>query len=640
MSQRWPGWSHLRLAGEDKQAAAAHLPEARQLLGQAMASGLGVVKLQQELDDGTVVTAEKHGDIPRMTITPPPVPPGPEAPVPGSDFVVWARDASQTAGIDADHPQQILQHQDDSWRTYFYSASIPAHDAFAGARGTYIGTFPDGITHAGNVDWRGRAGMRVSWYGPSTRYWVDPYVQVRQQYGRQVFMLGQVLLDVPTYDTDSVDTITARYVMGAAIDGTHLYVMQAELPEGATTTASQAAGTTLVDPYYPVGAIAHRLCRYTLVPDTEHLGFMRVVAGSRAVLWSDTLRTGGMPWFFDRDAAQARCYGIPAGTVGGIDLAVRALSGSNTAPSAAAPYWMLARDGDAITVSEGSESVGPAGTGVLAADFDAAGALVEIRVRREQLTRSAEDGGNQRRDHWHLVLGTVDVDLATMVQHTSSMDWDQRYVVFADARVGVLILAREHYVLPGATSREVWIEVWHKGKGFFTEQVPAGTDTSTATGLPRVIAVDDFGSEVTGGVAVSPMWALYGFTLAVGTIETQRGYQQSHAGALVLPYQAASYFGAYKLGGTAGAPTPAAARCSVTAARARPDVDGKDVTFAAAADKDALMFSGYPFAQDSLDSTHHVTDTTLQALTGVAGANARFHPLWMLGKPHPATRTA
>lgn len=636
---RYTDWTHVHVVG-DRAAAAPYVPYARKLLGWVMQDAaynqLVTHKSQQVLEDGTVVIAEKHGSIPRITIIPTGGGGRSQRAISG-DFVVWARDDAHPAGLDEDHPQQILRMRDDSWKTFFYSEGIAGYEGFSGEKGTYIGTFPDGIQHAGNVDWRGAGDQRLSWYGPSTRYWVDPYVQVRQQYGKQVFMLGQQLLDVQTYDTDNGDGTAAQYVMGAAIEAMHLYVMQADLPEGTTTTEPQEAHVTLVDPYYPVTDIPHRLCRYSIAPDINNPGFMRVINGSRVVLWSQSLRTGGMPWFFDREAGRARCHGVPGGTgIGGIDLAVRVLSGSHTPPSASAPYWTMERDGEDVAVSVGSESVGPTGTGVLASDFDESGALVQIRVRREQLGRSGIDGGNARRDHWHIVMPALDVDLHTIIQRTGYVDWDQRYIMFADAREGILVLAREHYRLPEGTGRQVWVEAYRKGELIHNEQVNAGADAASSTGLRRVFSVDDLVSDVTGNVSVSPMWALYGFLLAISIAEVESGFQQSHAGYLFLPYQAGSYFGAYKISGPAGNPTPVASRCSVTAARARNDKDGKDAPFSAAADKDAFMFSGYAFEQGTLDSVHYVTGTTLQTLTGVTGAQSRYHPLWILGKPHPS----
>ena len=70
---RYTDWSHTRVLG-DREAAAQYVPEARKLLGfvmdEAKRNNLGVHQITRELEDGTVIIAEKHGDIPRMTIIP------------------------------------------------------------------------------------------------------------------------------------------------------------------------------------------------------------------------------------------------------------------------------------------------------------------------------------------------------------------------------------------------------------------------------------------------------------------------------------------------------------------------------------------------------------------------------------------
>src|SRR5690606_33738713 len=104
-----------------------------------------------------------------------------------------------------------------------------AYETFSGRKGTYGARFPEGVRYAGNVDWRGKDGERVSWYGPERRYWAAPYLSLHSQYGRFVFILGHKLLDLQEYDG-----FPEPFVMGACIVGTHLYVVQADLPPGPT----------------------------------------------------------------------------------------------------------------------------------------------------------------------------------------------------------------------------------------------------------------------------------------------------------------------------------------------------------------------------------------------------------------------
>lgn len=75
MTARYVDWTHIRVNG-DRHAAAPYVPDGRKLLGEVMEeaarNGLGVHVLHRRLEDGTVLVAEKHGDIPRITITPAP----------------------------------------------------------------------------------------------------------------------------------------------------------------------------------------------------------------------------------------------------------------------------------------------------------------------------------------------------------------------------------------------------------------------------------------------------------------------------------------------------------------------------------------------------------------------------------------
>lgn len=68
---RYSGWTPIVVVG-DREVAAQHVPEARKLLGfvleEAKRNGLGIANLRRELQDGTVLLAEKIGELPRVTI--------------------------------------------------------------------------------------------------------------------------------------------------------------------------------------------------------------------------------------------------------------------------------------------------------------------------------------------------------------------------------------------------------------------------------------------------------------------------------------------------------------------------------------------------------------------------------------------
>lgn len=627
---RYVDWTHIHVAGS-RDAAAPHVPYARKLLGfvmdEAQRNSLGTAKIERTLEDGTRVIAEKHGDIPRVTIIP-----STKGTVrresPRGDFVVWARNAAYPDGIDIEHPQQILQ-DDGSWRTYFFSAS-PTHDAFPGAKGTYSGMFPDGIKHAGNVDWT-NGDQRLSWYGPSTRYWTDPWVQPRTQFGHQVFMLGQIVLDTTEGDTPAAEP----YVMGAAIDGMDLYVMQADLPVGTTTTADQPANTILIDAWHVPGDIPHALYRYSLLPDPAAPGHMLASPDSRELIWSASLPTGAMPWFFNKDGTRGRCHGVSGGNVGSTDIYFRPLAGPEYLPEPTSPYWELQRTGDAASLLTYAASVTPNGEDVLASDYDGYN-LVNVTVRRYQTSGGGSIGADLRGDHWLV----DEVELYGVINLGGGYENRNQYVVFADARAGLLVTAYE-VINTITAARSVTLQIRMGGELLHSEVVTTAAP-SAATGVHRNPSL--YSTQFRIGLAtdtINPMWALFGWTYFSQGIGVYFGFTGAHIGNMVLPYQAGEYFGGYREGHSSPGPmTIVADQCSVTPAREKLDFDGKDSVFSAATLDKIVMLSGYGFEQDTLESKFYVTGATLPDLTGVGGANTRFHPLWILGKPHPATEAA
>lgn len=643
------GWAHWRFLG-DEAAAKALIPQARKVLGfadqQARRGQLVTNTYTQQLPGGGHITAEIHGQQPRVSIY---VPPGGDQRIPvrlPEDFVVWARDESRPEGIDAAYPQQILRPK---WKTFFFNSEVDGYEGFQGPKGVYqFGQdggllFPDGIRHSGNIDWRSVAGQHLSWYGPSTRYWVDPFVQVRTQYGKQVFMLGQVLLDVDQYieDSDPDLPFSARYVMGAALDGLDLYVVHADLPVGTTSTAPVPGGTYMTDPYYPTAPIPHEVCRYRLIPDPDHPTFRKVLSRSREVLWEGGLRTGAMPWFFNPQATRAHCFSVPAGSFGGIDfVSFSTLGGTPVPPSPTAPVVMLEIDGDNVTVTTVQVSVSPSGEGALAGDYDDAGNPVQVLVSRQQrAVGGLEPGANMISDHWMMSVGGATVDLQRQYRDQGSTgDYTvRRSPMYVDARTGFAVFFREvAHASFTFDLREVWVEVYLRGELVHEELKVSQTGSAIEfTGLVRDYSTLDQVNSAWREYNVSPMYALYGFMAWVVGLESGGGYPCRHPGFIVLPYQAGHYYGARKAGGTTGPPNPTAAECSVTPERERLDFDGKDLVISGASGPAASMFSGYTFTNGQLDSCYWISDRSLEELTGVDGANARYHPLWTLGVPLP-----
>ena len=168
---RYEDWHHTRYEG-DVDAGKALLPLARKVLGfateQARANGLSTYKHVHHLPDGGTITAELIGGIPRVTIDVPPPEGGREPLFPPEDFVVWSRSGAYPIGLDPDDPRQILKppggNGDDGagpWTTYWFNASVTGYDVFGGRKSIYQPVFPEGLSKAGNLDWRGPNRERI-----------------------------------------------------------------------------------------------------------------------------------------------------------------------------------------------------------------------------------------------------------------------------------------------------------------------------------------------------------------------------------------------------------------------------------------------------------------------------------------------
>lgn len=317
MVERYTDWRHTRIIGAPPEAGTPYLPEARKLLGQVFEAAafnkLGVHRMKKVLDDGTVIVAEKHGEIPRITIYPmtgqPVAPPPPKK----LGLVVWARDMVWQTGIRETKPQQIIT-PGTTWATYTFKDDILA----GRTDGTYAGTFRDGIEHAGNIDWIGSDGVRINWYGPSLRYWFDAYRKPSAQYAKWVFLNGVVLLNIAQYASDNAVSIPEQYVMGAALVGQHLYVMQAAIADfPATYDAAEyppEAAHVWISPPYPQGTATLRLARYTVVRNEAAIGnasMFQIAAGSMTTLWTYTGRGLVNPWVFAPDASVCETFAMP-----------------------------------------------------------------------------------------------------------------------------------------------------------------------------------------------------------------------------------------------------------------------------------------------------------------------------------------
>lgn len=643
---RYEDWHHTRYEG-DVEAGKALLPLARKVLGftvqQAGYNDLLTHKHVHRLPGGAQITGEINGGIPRVTIFVPFTDGSPERRYPPNDFVVWARTSVLPAGIDPDRPQQILRPE---WRTYFDSTDTAGYDAFAGEKGTYGGQIPEGLLYAGNSDWKHADGRRISWYGPSARYWYDVWRQPRAQYGKHVFHFGRVLLDVDAYVLAAEPEWAERWVLGAAIRGSRLYVVMADLPATVTWPTPPASAAFGPDawstPLYPITAIPIALRSFQLAMDdsaTPPRPF--VVGGSDRTLWADVRTSAAAPWHFDEKGERAVCHMPPVEP----RMYFRGL-GNLIRPSATHQRLELVIDfeDDSATLSSSAVSMaaGINAAGVFAED----GASVLEVVRRDVLD---DEAGLVYRLHGHEYPAFMSVFSADGDSH-----WMRRQIMWADLREGVLLLwceevfgdlnpwtFRARVVLCRGGIEQV---LWEDGN----------TVNNFVSGDVLRLILDRLNAAAVAPMALAHLLPMGAMTDAggVGTFDAQASLLHPQWGK---PARKSEYYGQVVYAFTAGPWTngqSAADMANDIAANTQTDLLGRHTHPGFASHKGWTLVS-YPM-NAGINARrvvlHHAADgleqVDLATLTGVAGSDiteagivgydARYHPIWILG-PAPGS---
>ena len=645
MTKRYEDWTHVRVNG-DRHAAAPYLVEGRKLLGEvfeeAARNGLGVHVMHRPLEDGAVIVAEKYGEIPRITITPPVKPEG-QIKVAKGDFVVHPRNADFPDGIHPEYPEQILQYRDGQWRTFFYSGEAEGYDDFDGSKGVYLLEFPEGVRHAGNVDWRARDGSRISWYGPSTRYWYDAWRQPSAQYGRFVFYLGQVLLDVDQFCADNDEDWQERLVLGAGMavdnDGVRwLYVMLANIPDQYAGTVPMPGGVHLGH-NYPLETIPHRLRRVRMLrnPTLPTHEQWSVPDEESVAVWYGELERACSTWVFNPDCTRATTFfqvDPPA-------VVYRYPYWNDVWPLMTPPAHSSRCD---VTISGASGahaitevSLAPgASEADVAVDYDFDGVEVPIRIGRGPHGVSAHAV--------YLRMGSVVVPLywyshGTVIPTINNGGGTvRRLLTGCDARVGVVSADRREWSWNNGPvfgvnvgiRRVSAIEVVGAAGAASTVLHDA---SSTVTGTPQ--SWYDYragGLEASAGFQLGPLTWIW---KCAGNADTATSTTTGMTASVgVVPHHPSECFG--QLGNTAVSGT-----ATDMVSNNRLDAHGKRAPMTLAADESAAVLSQYDprsrysdlVATYRDESVAFATDSTMAAVTGVSGANARWHPCWVLGNP-------
>lgn len=560
-------------------------------------------------------------------------------------FVVWARTEDLLPGIDVDHPQQMLAFRESEWRTLFYSNEIAGYEDFAGVKGVYrtennVVVFPDGVRHAGNIDWRSKDGMRVSWYGPSSRYWFDPYTQPQSQYGKFVFMLGQIVLDVDQYILDSEPDapFDERYVMGAALEGTsHLLVVHADLPFFPTPPETVPEDSVVA--YMPVSRLTApyttplTVCRYEIAvadPEDDPTKFS-VVPGSREVITTFSQPTAFNPWFFNEAASHAVSV-LPPSDVFFVGSGLTVVH----APQASSRVCTLVVDSANITHVEVGAAPGGA-PAVIAADFKQ-NTLVELVLRRTL--------GNGGDDTISLEMAGRSWTLRENVQNggRTNQTCTFSFLLFADLRSDVLLLHEQKFNVDFPSGSTVTPEYQriglYCGSGQAFEE--STFDAGFPSGLIRTIADQSLAiwdaTQTLATLTVAPQFFLYQIRAIQAPLVVLLRFQGCIGSYGYLAYRPEHYFGGYGLynSGSAAPLTTIASRSNVVSPLDdQNDFEGHQSVLGCAGYEGVAMASTYA-ARAPLGTAANLVlnpdaPTTLPALTGVAGEKQRYHPIWLLG---------
>lgn len=429
MAGRYTGWR--RLTGDTAERPdlldygkklLAHLESQRRL------GGASTLSIQRTLDDGSVVLARFVGDQPEIYVQ---AAEGGEKGL-APKIACNPRNSDFPNGRDPEWTQVGLTPKPGPWGAWFGSKIAGA--VVPPPRGIYTQAFPDGIKRGGNCDWRGEGGVVVSFYGPTLRYMYDPYRKPDKQYGRWVFMNGAAVLDIGQYDTDNGLSTPENLVLGAALVGSDLYVMQARIDAFSDDPGAEFAGMTpdgaaaWISPVYPPGDTDLKLFRYSVVPvptNAARMGRARVAAGSRTLLWSKTASGYVNPWVANPQATVWETFAMPEETrqidwadAGGWSTPSTGYTINLCSPSESSKHTTLTRTGDAV--AEVTVDVMDTLTGylwepingdmdyelsaVFAADYDADGSRVEARLMYRGKTLPSIG------DHWGMFLSLGGVE--------------------------------------------------------------------------------------------------------------------------------------------------------------------------------------------------------------------------------------
>lgn len=317
---RYTDWSHLRVPDGEREAAAPYIPAARKLLGfvmdEARRTGLKSHKIKRTLRDGTVIIAEKIGDIPRMTI----LPKGGKKPIEirTLEGFYFTR---RIAALENHQPAILVEptDEDSEWTALFYGDDEVGFDlAPEDQRGTYIDVFGTKAKQpwkrldvAGGMWVDGITKEAVTWFRGYLGYWPMHYRHPITNYAPFVSVYGHLVYTTP---------FPEWRVLAAAMRDKWLYVMVCENlghldPPERPATASESGQVWASQPYTD-DEYTYSLWRYPLSIETQPDTLIDTYkAGDHDLtgeqLWQGDLELAYGAWSFNADCTSIVTMQLP-----------------------------------------------------------------------------------------------------------------------------------------------------------------------------------------------------------------------------------------------------------------------------------------------------------------------------------------
>ena len=557
------------------------------------------------------------------------------------DFVVYARTQEKPNGIDSQYPQQILRPLEDDWRTYFYDAAIEGYDDFTRKKGTYKNSrgetiFPDGVVHSGNIDWRGPDAERISWYGPDSRYFYDAYRQPNAQYGRFVFHLGQILLDVDAYCTAIDEDWPNRLVVGAGVREVNgvrwLHVVLARMTDVSTPVVTIPAFSVYLSECAPMSQVDFTVYRFRLTEDTASTKAMKwsVVVGSHESLWTAFADGAASPWVFSTDFRQLTTSFLGRQSVFAFTTANNTVMDTGAPPTVYNTRVEVAFGDDddptSVTYAMHSDTIAPgAGSAFLAVDYNADGERVEAHLLRKPYEQST-NALVMRIGQTEYPIFFRAVPRPGFVRRTV-----QRRLMWADLRSDTVAFSTHFDDAAGVDgvggnyALEIAVEIYQGGRLLHRQT----TATDAGSGYTEL---DSNVLDAAAGFSIAPyswMYSMFATVAGTTTRATLSGHLYTMTAEPVHPSEGFGQFGARA--NTSGPSTPIVGENNFNTAPQ--DIHGHRVSNSAAALPGVVVASLSWTALPDGRSVHFITGSSLPTVTGVSGTDARYHPIWLLGQP-------